>query len=408
MRSETVSRYIVPSQWVKYDGAAIFGPLVRAKTAAGVLNRMPYLPRWIEQLHEEQLKLEAVGTSRIEGAEFTERERDEALALGIPGSGRLTHSQRQLRSANSAYRWMREQPAERPVTSEFILNIHRLMVSGCDDDHCEPGALRPDGWNVTFGSPPCRGAEGGAACRKVFGSLCAAISSEFRSHDPIIQAIASHYHIGAMHPFGDGNGRTARALEAFMMRRAGVNNMVMVSLSNYYYEHKDEYLTALYESRRRGHDLTPFLQFALRAVEERCGALAGEIASNHRRLLFREFARSLFEKLRNPRRRALGRRQMGILEILLDGGPTGVSVLAEKTFALYSSLKLPARALARDLGHLLAIEAITIDGEIIDVDLGWPEKLSESEMLERYERTPSSKHPDVANLSRLLRHSRRT
>lgn len=28
--------------------------------------------------------------------------------------------------------------------------------------------------------------------------------------------MAAHYHIGAMHPFGDGNGRTARALEAFM------------------------------------------------------------------------------------------------------------------------------------------------------------------------------------------------
>ena len=42
-----------------------------------------------------------------------------------------------------------------------------------------------------------------------------------------------------MHPFDDGNGRTARALEAFMLRQAGVNDMVMVSLSNYYYEHKE-------------------------------------------------------------------------------------------------------------------------------------------------------------------------
>ena len=89
--------------------------------------------------------------------------------------------------------------------------------------------------------------------------------------------MAAHYHVGAMHPFDDGNGRTARALEAFMLRRAGVNDMVMVSLSNYYYEHMEEYLAALYDSRSLGHDLTPFLRIALPAVAERCNALAAEI-----------------------------------------------------------------------------------------------------------------------------------
>ena len=121
--------------------------------------------------------------------------------------------------------------------------------------------------------------------------------------------MAAHYHLGAMHPFGDGNGRTARAVEAFMLRQAGVNDRVMVSLSNYYYNHKDEYLGALFESRQSGHDLTPFLRFALPAVAERCNAVAEQILVNHNRLLFREFARSLFGRLRSPRRRVLAERQ---------------------------------------------------------------------------------------------------
>ena len=131
--------------------------------------------------------------------------------------------------------------------------------------------------NVTFGMPRCRGVEGGDECRAALGALMEAVAGEFRGHDRIIQAIAAHYHIGAMHPFDDGNGRTARALEAFMLRTAGVNDMVMVSLSNYYYEHKDEYLTALYETRQSRHDLTPFLKFALPAVAERCNVLANEV-----------------------------------------------------------------------------------------------------------------------------------
>ena len=231
--------------------------LVQARTAAGVLNRMPYLPRWIEQVHEEQLRLEAAGTSRIEGAEFTQSEQEEALAPDPPAHAGLTHSQRQLRAADATYRWMRSLPADRWISTDFILETHRRIVTGCDDDHCEPGALRPQGWNVTFGTPTCRGAEGGAECRAAFDSHCSAIEGEFRQHDRIIQAIATHYHVGSMHPFGDGNGRTARALEAFMLRQAGVNEMVMVSLSNYYYEHKEEYLGALFASRRGGHDLTP-------------------------------------------------------------------------------------------------------------------------------------------------------
>ena len=165
MTTASVSRYSVPRRWLRYDGAAIASLLVEAKTAAGVLNRLPYLPQWIEQAHEEQLRLEAVGTTRIEGAEFTQREQEEALAPEASARAGLTHSQRQLRAANATYRWLREQPANRLITADLILGIHRRIVTGCDDDHCEPGALRRAGSNVTFGRPVCRGAEGGVESR---------------------------------------------------------------------------------------------------------------------------------------------------------------------------------------------------------------------------------------------------
>ncbi len=405
MIAENVSRYIVPRRWVRYDPSAVFHLIIEARTAGGVLYRMPYLPQWIEQAHEEQLRLEAAGTSRIEGAQFTQREQEEALASAATQATKLTHSQRQLRAADSTYRWLRSRSAEQPVSAEFIRGIHRRIVTGCDDDHCEPGKTRPNGWNVTFGTPRCRGAEGGHECRAAFDGLAAAIADEFRRHDRLIQAIAAHYHIGAMHPFGDGNGRTARALEAFMLRRAGVNDVIMVSLSNYYYEHQDEYLTALYETRKNGHDLTPFLKFALPAVAERCNAVAEAIATNHRRVLFREFARSLFGKLRSPRRRVLAQRQLEILEILLDTGPTEPRDLVNRGRARYLGLKHPDRAMVRDLFRLLDLSAVVLDGGRIAANLDWPQLSAESELLERYESMPSAAstaHPAMAQLSRLL------
>ena len=99
MTSQNVSRYLLPQRWLRYDPAAIMDPLIAAKTAAGILRGLPYLPQWIAQVHEEQLRLEAVGTSRIEGAEFSQREQAEALAPESTTRYDLTHSQRQLRAA---------------------------------------------------------------------------------------------------------------------------------------------------------------------------------------------------------------------------------------------------------------------------------------------------------------------
>ncbi len=107
MALQNVSRYIRPQRWIRYDPAAVMDSLIAAKTAGGILRGLPYLPQWIAQVHEEQLRLEAVGTSRIEGAEFTQREQDEALAPESATRYDLTHSQRQLRAAEFAYRWLR-------------------------------------------------------------------------------------------------------------------------------------------------------------------------------------------------------------------------------------------------------------------------------------------------------------
>ena len=405
MTSTGVNRYQPPQRWVRHDPAAIMEPLIAAKTAAGILSGLPYLPQWIEQVHEEQLRLEAVGTSRIEGAEFSQREEDEALAPESITRSDLTHSQRQLRAAESTYRWLRSQSADRPIDDEFILEVHRRFVTGCDDHNCEPGALRPDGWNVTFGTPMCRGVEGGDECHTTFDALCKAIAGEFTEYDRIIQAMALHYHIGAMHPFGDGNGRTARGLEAFMLRRAGVNELVMVSLSNYYHEHKEEYLAALSASRINGHDLTAFFRFALTAVAQQCRTVSNTIIDNHKRTLFRQFAVALFGRLRNSRRRVLVERQLAILDSLLEAEMLALVELMDRTTSHYNTLKYPGRAQIRDIIDLFDLGALQLHDDGIRANLDWPQQFSESELIERLEQATSAattNRPGMADLQALL------
>ena len=410
MGNYSISRYIPPPRWAIYDPGSVIDRLAEAKAAAGLLRRLPYLYQWIEHLKAIQLRREVEGTTRIEGANFSEQELDEALST--PGvRADLRHSQRQAQAAAAAYAWLQKQPAGRPVDVDFILQVHRLVVTGCDDDHCEPGAYRGVGNNATFGNPVCRGAEGGEDCAAALDSLCAAVAAAMRAHDPIIRALAVHYHLTAIHPFADGNGRTARAVEAFLLKQAGVNAPVPVSLSNYYYAHRDDYFAALSASRRKGHDITPFLQFALPAVTTQCNAVAGEIIANHKRVLFRELARSLFGKLRTPRRRALAERQLHILEALLDAGPLSVFALMERTAAHYDGLRYPQRAQVRDIINLSDLRAVDIgdNGFGISPNLDWPQQFAESELLERYENMPaavSTNHPAMAALAQLLNRRR--
>jgi hypothetical protein len=93
----------------------------------------------IEALQHLQRKREVAGTSRIEGAELTDREPDAALAA--TPSDLETRSQRPAAAAVATYRWIARLPSDRPVDAALIRETHRRLGTGCDDDHCPPGIV---------------------------------------------------------------------------------------------------------------------------------------------------------------------------------------------------------------------------------------------------------------------------
>ena len=215
-----IVRYELPRNWIAYDRSAIFDEFTAAKAAMLALTEIPYQRSWADELQKVQLKREVAGTSRIEGAEFTEKELE--AAMRETPEQLETRSQKQAAAAVATYRWLARLPADHPLDDGLVLDVHRRLVSGCDDDHCPPGRLRERDQNVTFGAPRHRGVEGGEECTEAIQRLVEAARTVFQDHDPLIQAFALHYHFAAMHPFLDGNGRTARALEALMLQRTGL------------------------------------------------------------------------------------------------------------------------------------------------------------------------------------------
>lgn len=88
--------------------------------------------------------------------------------------------------------------------------------------------------------------------------------SEFPA--PVIAALA-HYQFATIHPYMDGNGRTARLLASLIIRKAGYGLKGIYSLDEYYAKNLSGYYAALsvgshncYEDRAEG-DVTPFVDF---------------------------------------------------------------------------------------------------------------------------------------------------
>lgn len=390
-------RYEIPQRWVRYDSLAIQQALIEAKAAVLALTQMPYQRSWADELQAIQLKREVAGTSRIEGADFTERELEAAMTQTPEQLG--TRSQRQAAAAVAAYRWIAALPENRAINGGLVREVHARIVTGCDDDHCPPGKLRGPDQNVTFGAPRHRGAEGGLACETALDELMEAVRTEFEQHDPLIQALALHYHLAAMHPFLDGNGRTARATEALMLQRVGLRDTLFIAMSNYYYEEKTAYLQALNDTGENGHDLTPFLRFALKGIDVQCRRLFGEIRVQVAKALYRNTVTDLFGRLLSPRKRVMTERQVQLLNMLLDEETVSFNGLLARVPHLYS-VKNPMKALTRDLGYLWQLDAISIrttktpSGDtdlLLSANLDWPTQITETEFFRRVKEFPKGK-----------------
>jgi Fic family protein len=281
------------------------------------------------------------------------------------------------------------------LRADLICEIHRRIVTGADDDHCAPGEIRQRDQNVTFGLPRHRGSDGGEDCARAFNAFTEALQHEYRGHDPLIQALAAHYHLAAMHPFLDGNGRTARALEALMLQRAGLRDTSFLAMSNYYYDEKNSYLAALAAVRQAENDLTVFLLFALKGVALQSGRLLKEIQHEISKELFRNLMFDLFNRLKTPRKRVIVQRQLEILTLLLAEEEMDWDVLTKRLLPLYR-VKNPLKALVRDFNNLSAMRAtwarkISEGKYQVGVRLEWPTEITETEFFEQLRRLPKAK-----------------
>jgi len=165
---------------------------------------------------------------------------------------------------------------KQPISEKVILSIHKLVTNK---------TLPPDKSGVYRKTPVY-------VVKSMFGyvietiytgskaksvpTLCANLvkwigESEKVNINPVIIAGIVHQEIAAIHPFADGNGRTARVLATLILYQRGYDFRRLFALEDYYNRERQDYYKAInigkkYEERKV--DFTPWLEYFVEGFRE--------------------------------------------------------------------------------------------------------------------------------------------
>ncbi|MHC4436825.1 MAG: Fic family protein [Planctomycetota bacterium] len=158
------------------------------------------------------------------------------------------------------------------------------------------------------------------------------------SSNPFIKAIMAHYYLTEINPFGDGNGRTARAVEALVLYANGINFYCFWALARFWNLHRDKYLVYL-SNIRDTCDPWELLTWGIEGYLRELRRIKGSILSKVRKLMLQDYTRWLLHK------KKISKRISGVLMYLIDAGkmPYKQFLSSPQITTLYSNRKINTR-----------------------------------------------------------------
>ncbi len=224
-------------------------------------NRERYL---ISSLMEE-----AIFSSQMEGAATTRKVAKDMLRKKMAPKDK---SQQMIANNYQTIRFIVKNK-EKPLTPELVFHIHRLMTEKTLENPEDAGRLRrnddvvvEDGiTHEVVHMPPSY---------EELPTFVEELCHYFNETDakifvhPIIRGIIIHFMVAYMHPFVDGNGRTARALFYWYMLKQGYWLMEYMSVSRVIASLKKSYEKAYQYVESDGMDVGYFIIYNLKVLEK--------------------------------------------------------------------------------------------------------------------------------------------
>ena len=231
------------------------------------ISAVPIRPDVKGELKQVSLIKGAQATTAIEGNTLSQEE-IRKVVKGEHLAPSKAYQEQEVSNIVRAMNHVLESP-HRIITPELLQQYHALIGKDLPPPfNATPGVFAQS--QRTVGNyrcpPPGRKANQAEGLVK---RLCEWLQTEFKFasgiqpfRGAIIQAIVTHVYIEWIHPFDDGNGRTGRLVEFYLLLRAGVPDICAHILSNHYNNTRPEYYNHISNCQNK-RDLTPFIAYAV-------------------------------------------------------------------------------------------------------------------------------------------------
>ena len=359
------------SPWITFDvdlnrmSPAFWMELGEARSKCDHLARVPMPPSYARELHEINLSKGVHATTAIEGNTLSEEEVI-AILRRRSTSPAADYRVREVENVVAAYNSVLGLlgAGEAPqLTPELVRQFNCQVLEGLELlPEVRPGETRHH--SVTVGAYRAPDWE---RCDELVQQMCDWLDGPSFSGDgtmripvAIIKASLAHLYLAWIHPFGDGNGRTARLCEFLVLVTCGVPTSAAHLISNHCNKTRDEYYKQLQYASESGGDVTRFLSYCSSGFVEGLGEQLRWIYDRQFRLTWHEYVGSQVTG-RDPdmrERRAL------IAEVLLFREPVAKKDIPRLTPELAEIYAASGpKTLARDLNELVSIGLLrAVDG----------------------------------------------
>ncbi len=216
---------------------------------------------------------EAIYSSRLEGAVTTELVAKNMLRKNIPPK---TKDEQMIVNNHHAMQFIRDKK-DILLTPEFLCELQRIVTTETLKDEHQSGTFRTtDDVAVVEGRSgkvvhyPPKAAELPALIQAVcdLANRDRENSTADSFVHPIIVGIALHFLIGYIHPFYDGNGRTARTLFYWYVLSRGYRLFEYIPISKIITQAPAQYRNAYTATEEDAMDLTYFIRYTIHCIQK--------------------------------------------------------------------------------------------------------------------------------------------
>ncbi len=236
--------------------------LTHIERVRGFLEATKLKENWLTQMRSQALIAETHYSTHIEGTQLT-LDQARKILTGRKVTGVKADDRKELLNYRKAMEFVSQYLGKGgPITEGLIKKIHRILVKDVRGKIANPGKYRKIQnyvvnsltGEIIYTPPPAS---------KVPGLMKEFVEwlNNPSNLSPIIISGIAQFQFVHIHPFLDGNGRTARLLSTLILYKTGYDFKRLFSLSEYYDKGRGKYYKAIQSVREHNMDITHWLEY---------------------------------------------------------------------------------------------------------------------------------------------------